>query len=63
MDGCLNKTALIVLTGDEEAELQEWYELVEEVEAEEERRKDVRIPLGEKRDRMVWKRECILLMI
>lgn len=60
IDGCLNNTALIVLTGDEELELYDWYELVEVVDAVDERRKDVRIPLGVNRDRMVWNRECIL---
>lgn len=60
IDGCLNSTALIVFTGDEAVELQEWYELVEVVEADEERRNDVRIPWGVKRDRMAWKRDILL---
>lgn len=50
-----------MLTGDDELELHDWYELVEVVEAVDERRKDVRRPLGENRDRIIWNRECILL--
>jgi hypothetical protein len=60
IDGCLNSTALMVAcTGDEDEE--EENELVVAEDAEDDRRNDVRRFPGEKRDRIIWKREvCIL---
>lgn len=52
---------MIVSTGDEPLEVNELRELVLRDEADDARRKDVRMLEGEKRERMVLKREvCIL---
>lgn len=61
MDGCLRMTLLIVSAVDDALDAYEALELVEREEAEEIRRKDVRKPEGEKRERMFWNRgDCIL---
>lgn len=60
-DGWWERTLLIASTGEEPVDVNELRELVLREEAEEARRKDVRMPAGEKRERMDWKREvCIL---
>lgn len=59
MDGCRKSTALIVCTGDDEPD--EPDELVVDVDADDKRRRDVRRLLGEKRERIVWKRDVCML--
>lgn len=54
----------MVCTGEEEPEPEEHDELDVAVDADEERRSDVRMLLGEKRERIIWKREgCMLMML
>lgn len=57
IDGWRKTMLLMVLTGDEEAVAYESRSLLARDEAEEERRKEVRSWLGEKRAVMDWKRE------
>lgn len=60
-EGWRESTLLMVSTGDEPVEANELRELLLPDEADEARRKEVRMPAGENRERMVWKREvCIL---
>lgn len=63
MDGCRKSTALIVWAGDDELEprLDPRLDVVA-VDAVEDRRRDVRRLLGEKRVRIIWKRDicCIV---
>jgi hypothetical protein len=67
IEGCRKRTALIVCTGDDDPEDEHEREhdlerVVDEDDddADEERRIDVRMLLGEKRERIIWKREdCI----
>ena len=55
-DGWRERTLLMASTGDEPVDVKELRELVLLDEAEDARRKDVRMPAGEKRERMAWKR-------
>lgn len=57
MEGCRNNTELMVCTGDDEP-----HELDVAVDAEEERRREVRRLLGEKRERIIWKREVCMVI-